>query len=816
MARQVTGKPTFDVGKQYAVIIGIDRYKEWPILKSAVSEAKAIKRALADRYYIDRFFELYDEDASAVGIRKLFTETLPGIIGIHDSLLVFYAGHGQLDASKTGFWIACDGSADQLSQANWLPNAQLRNMIGGLKAQRILILADACFSGDFLNVKRGAMPTVDSAYYRQALQLVARQVLTSGASQEVPDDSEFGKQLVSLLERNTDAMLDPIAIYDYVRRGMKDTLPLFGTMSEHQDGASFVLFLRTDTDAASASVSQPGTSATGVADLRVLAENGAEVLVDGESKGLAPLLLKMVDAGRPLRVAVRTASMAGELDVTLKPGELREISVPLHPLSGNLVINADRNDVEVWVDGADRGPLDTGIVKSLPVGARQVELKGNGLYARFVANIAADETIEARASVREVGRIMVDAPAGAKVSVSGAGLSAPDSLVGSGCFDHLPVGDYELTAGGPGFLDARAAIKVEKGCDAAWKPFSSGGVEFAVEPNTAWCSIDGGPPRAAAGVVRDLSTGTHTVVVSKPGYRDFSEPIAVEPGKIAKVGARLGRCASATLRFNDFGVALAVDGGPDAEASPAGLGVSRVNSRVALRLVFASPYAERIDVPALEATFGEGESRAVDIPSGQICLPWIPKDSEVVIGSDSTLTLTNTAVEGFRSRPLPVGVYKVALKGALSYSGTVVVSAGSGSEPDGYKAALAAGLKDVKLGFQTKKAAVASSAGRHLIIGLSGLGLGLAAGAFGTWSYLDGANAYKSYTGSASSDSAASYRSQAELDSYITTGAGALAAVSLAASIIELATKPNASSFDRQIEYLDEQIKALAAAEAPR
>ena len=86
------------------------------------------------------------------------------------------------------------------------------------------------------------------------------------------------------------------------------------------------------------------------------------------------------------------------------------------------------------MDGADKGPFDTGIVKSLPVGARQVELKGNGLYARFVANIAADETLEALASVREVGRIMVDAPAEAKVSVSGASLSAPDSIVGSGSF----------------------------------------------------------------------------------------------------------------------------------------------------------------------------------------------------------------------------------------------------------------------------------------------------------------------------------------------------------------------------------------------
>ena len=37
MAREITGKADFDVGKQFAVIIGIDKYREWPSLKAAAS-----------------------------------------------------------------------------------------------------------------------------------------------------------------------------------------------------------------------------------------------------------------------------------------------------------------------------------------------------------------------------------------------------------------------------------------------------------------------------------------------------------------------------------------------------------------------------------------------------------------------------------------------------------------------------------------------------------------------------------------------------------------------------------------------------------
>jgi len=143
IAKQVTGSPDFEVGKQYAVIIGIDRYQEWPSLKSAVAEARQIRAVLSERYYIDEFIELYDQAATAASIRRLFAEELPKKISINDSLLLFYAGHGYLDNSKTGFWIASDGVKDIYDQKGWIPNAQLRNLIGQLKAQRVLVVADA-------------------------------------------------------------------------------------------------------------------------------------------------------------------------------------------------------------------------------------------------------------------------------------------------------------------------------------------------------------------------------------------------------------------------------------------------------------------------------------------------------------------------------------------------------------------------------------------------------------------------------------------------------------------------------------------------
>jgi hypothetical protein len=87
-----------------------------PPRRNPVKDAKAVKEILARRYFIDEFIELYDSDATAVGIRRLF---------------------GDL----------------------------------------VVLVADSCFSGDLLNVNRGAEPVLDSDYFRNALKYNARRQL---------------------------------------------------------------------------------------------------------------------------------------------------------------------------------------------------------------------------------------------------------------------------------------------------------------------------------------------------------------------------------------------------------------------------------------------------------------------------------------------------------------------------------------------------------------------------------------------------------------------------------------------------------------
>jgi uncharacterized caspase-like protein len=185
------------IGKQYAVLIGIDRYAEWAALRNPVRDAKAIKDILSRRYYIDEFIELYDGAATATGIRRLFDDLIDRV-GPTDSVLIYYAGHGYTDRYNSGYWIPSDGSKDIMSQDRWIGNNQIRGFATMIKARSLALVSDSCFSGDLLNVQRGSLPTIDSEYWRSALRYTAKQVLSSGASESVPDESEFARQIITI------------------------------------------------------------------------------------------------------------------------------------------------------------------------------------------------------------------------------------------------------------------------------------------------------------------------------------------------------------------------------------------------------------------------------------------------------------------------------------------------------------------------------------------------------------------------------------------------------------------------------------------
>jgi len=100
------------LGSYRALIIGINDYEDpkIPDLKTAVVDARAMAQVLRDRYGFEVTLMLdrkATKKAMFQALRKLAVS-----IKRDDSVLVYYAGHGDLDrVYKDGWWVPSDATA---------------------------------------------------------------------------------------------------------------------------------------------------------------------------------------------------------------------------------------------------------------------------------------------------------------------------------------------------------------------------------------------------------------------------------------------------------------------------------------------------------------------------------------------------------------------------------------------------------------------------------------------------------------------------------------------------------------------------------
>ncbi len=824
VARSVGGAD-YKIGRQYAVLIAVDRYKEWTPLRNPVKDARAVRDILQRRYFIDEIVELYDEDATAVGIRRLFADLIDRTKPA-DSVLIYYAGHGYTDRFQTGFWIPADGGKDIEAQERWLPNQQIRNFVTQIKAHSVALVSDSCFSGDLLNVHRGAAPTVDSVYFRNALKYTSRQVLTSGASETVPDESEFARQFKSLLENNTEQVIDPLVMYDRIRRGVTKTLPLLGTLPGQETGGSFLLFLKEGASQASAGSSSASSSApasfkpqsSNDAELMVSLSGGvktADIYVNGAKVGTAPALVQKLPSGVPLVIEVRSGYDSGRTELTLKPKELKEISLKLERMKGNLFIEANEKDVDAYLDGIKLGALGSGLFRDLSAGERTLELKGSNLYYKGSVTIPGNETGRTSAKVYGIGSVEVNAPDGVTVSLSGNGQSRRVS--GSATIADLPVGSYTLSSSGSGYESASTNLSIGRGTVARWTPYSVGTLTLSVEPFIAQLVLDG---KSIGMTPKSLSLGpgTHTMVFSSPGYHDAVQSVAIQAGRATPVAVTLKEMdrGSIVILEPPFGADLWVDNERTivrADASsviPETLTIPGVKTGLSIELSVQVMFADSVDdeVALRTVTLKEGENQTIELPVGSFSLPWLPPDAElrfVPTGSASvTIPLRETG-SFLRSPSLAAGTYTVALSGRYPFFTQVRIEAGKTIELPGYREALGGALKAQRL---SAERAVKAKANRKTA-GWVSLGAGILGAGGAAAAYVLGAQARDAYVSAEATSDATAARDQVALWGSVFAGAASVGGAGLGLAPLLWAIGPDPKALEDSIKALDEGLKRL-------
>lgn len=212
--------PEFELGPRYALVVGNNDYESQgrglTSLISAVPDARAVSETLEKRYgYTVERLENATREQMANAVYGLENE-----VGPDHNLIIYYAGHGEIDPRGNGYWLPVD--AEPESTALWFSNKELDDVLADIEAKRILVIADSCFSGTLLAAQEPDSPEEpDETLYREP----ARWVLTSGGTEPILDTGRSGHSLFTgaLLEElreERDEVLTSARLYRKIDRAL--------------------------------------------------------------------------------------------------------------------------------------------------------------------------------------------------------------------------------------------------------------------------------------------------------------------------------------------------------------------------------------------------------------------------------------------------------------------------------------------------------------------------------------------------------------------------------------------------------------------
>ena len=242
--------PSVRIGKDYALLFAVDNYDHWPGLRFPLVDALNISKDLKKIYGFE--VELIHNPTKEDILRELHKYAQKEY-GPEDQLLIFFAGHGDFDiVTNMGYLISQDTKKpiDDEYRVSYFSHSYFRDLIDRMSCKHIFLLMDTCYSGTFDErlAMRGEADDVFSplsqADIKRKLTYTTRWYLTSGANEQVPDNSLFARALLDALrsEGGGDNILTIKEILTYFEE-LSDPKPCFGEFGRNAPGSDF-LFIK--------------------------------------------------------------------------------------------------------------------------------------------------------------------------------------------------------------------------------------------------------------------------------------------------------------------------------------------------------------------------------------------------------------------------------------------------------------------------------------------------------------------------------------------------------------------------------------------
>lgn len=299
-----TGEAYYPYKNRWAVLIGINKFKNVPELKYAVQDAEGIKQLLIVDFGFqeDHIIMLLDDDANLNRIRSVLGDELTKKVQPNDQVLVFWAGHGQTyklpSGGDMGYLIPVEGDPKRY-YSSCISMKEIRTIAELMPAKHVLFLVDACYSGLAADQKRG-MPPETADYLRKITKAKGRQIITAGEKgEEVIESSDWGHSaftyqlLLGLRNKVADEDADGVITSTELATYLKSRVTrLSGFRQTPQyrilDGDGEFVFI---TDRAYEE------NSTSVGTIHVRTKPWCEVFLDGKKVCTTPSMIKNVSPG---------------------------------------------------------------------------------------------------------------------------------------------------------------------------------------------------------------------------------------------------------------------------------------------------------------------------------------------------------------------------------------------------------------------------------------------------------------------------------------------------------------------------------------
>jgi len=434
----------------YALLIGVSNYRYWRPLPSVQRELDQVEQVLRDQGFA--ITRVRDPDSAAL------RQALQDFVDAHgydpgNRLLVYFAGHGHTwEARNLGYLVPVDAPRPQQPQGfpgpAFLKKALAMNQVQAwartIAVRHALFLFDSCFSGTVFAAR--ALPEAPPAITRLIKRPVREFITAGGADDTVPANSVFTPAFVYALrdgegDLNQDGYITGAELGLYLEAEVPKytrQTPRFGKIDDIDLARGDFVFV----------VAGAGD---GRGSLDIVSDPaGATISIDGRRRGVAPLSVDGLQAGRVRVTAAKPGFVTTGKRVRIRAGRKLALNLSLAPTptGGALRLDSEPSGAAWSLDGDYMG-VTPDKAAGLTAGRHQVEVERRGyqvwrrevtIEAGGLARLQAVLTPEARDAALTVAA----EPADARIRVMNIAARYRPGI-------RLPPGRYRLRVDRKGY-----------------------------------------------------------------------------------------------------------------------------------------------------------------------------------------------------------------------------------------------------------------------------------------------------------------------------------------------------------------------------